>query len=304
MSERALVELGDLYPGERLDKAGDALSRYRFHAASEASDPAFDEGYSFLADYFLPKNEIERRELLQAWVDQPGRELGPYLVRYRMLLATAPDGALAGARDCFAILHPRTGVCVVFQNHALVAPEHRRTGLASLLRGAAARLGRELLEEHGLDGPESELLLAVEQEYIDPDDRDSHVRLTAYGRGGYQAIDPSAVPYCQPDYRDLEALGVPAEPIPMLAVVRRVGREGRATLPWSLAEAFVVHLYRLFHTHCRAEDLRPALSRMLGALTRRGESEIPLFALPRHPDEALGLTALHKDQVPRYYRDY
>lgn len=300
----SLVELEDLAPGEDRGRAAAALERYRLLSPTDARDPLLDQGYRFLHAYFGPRDEIERREVVDGWADSGARQLGQLLARYRMILALDADGSLAGARDCYAVLDPAARLCVVYLAHALVAPEHRRGGLAPLLRAAGATLGREHIAASGLDPAEVEIMLAVEQEPIDPEDTDSHVRLTAYGRAGFKAIDPAILPYCQPDFRDLATLGVPARPLPLLAVVRRLGHEQRDRLPRRLAEGFVRHLYAVFATHCRPADMEPPLRHALDTLTRWPEDELPLTALPRTPSEAPSLTTLLRERALTFFPDF
>lgn len=300
MSGRPLVALEDLAPGEDRARAAAALGRYRLVAAGGAEDPLLDRGYRFLEAYFGPKNEIERREVVDRWASGLADPGPGFAARYRMILAFDPTGALAGVRDAYAVLDPAARVCVVYMAHLLLAPDARRGGLASLLRAAAATLGRELIAERGLAG-EAELLLAVEQEPIDPADADSHVRLVAYGRAGFQAVDPRALPYCQPDFRDLDAAGVPASPLPLLAVVRRVGHESERALPTPLARAFVTHLYAVFATHCRPADLVAPREHALAALARHAPERAPLLPLPRSVDEAPRSEALLRPRVLGYY---
>lgn len=291
-----LVDLGDLFAGESLEKARAARAHYRLTAATGADDSAFNAVYRLLHGYFAPKGEIERRSALEAWAAAPDREVGGMRVRYQILVATDARGALAAARDHYAVLNPASGVCVVYLAHAFVAPEHRRTGLAALLRTAPATQGRSLLADAGLDPRGAPLLLAVEQEPLSPDDPDSAVRLAAYGRAGFSAIDPAALPYCQPDFRDQAAQGLPPAPIPMLAMVRRVDLEHLPTLSSRYAAAFVTHLYTVFSTHCRPADLGSARRHALDTLARAPDP-VTLLRPPPHPDEVASDSPLRRAAV-------
>ena len=172
MRPPALVDLADLHAGDSPSKAAGALERYRLRLAISSQDPVFAAAFGLLNQYFGPLGEIEREAVLRGWADAPRRQLGPYTVQYSLILAEDESGSPAGARDGYAILDPERRVCVVYLAHALVRPEHRRTGLASLLRTAPATLGRALMAEHGAE--DSALMLAVEQEAIHPTERDSH----------------------------------------------------------------------------------------------------------------------------------
>lgn len=299
---RLAVDLADLYPGEPRDKVASAAARFTLEEAEGPADPTFERAFSALDAYFGPLGEIERRAVHERLAAAPRHERPPFRMHYHLVLARDERGEVAGARDCTAALCVETRTCVVYLAHALVLPPYRRSGLAALLRLIPAQLGRELIREAGLDPAEVDLVLALEQEPVDPASLDSVVRLCAYGRAGYSVIDPAALPYCQPDFRDLEALGVPASPIPLMAVVRRVGREREAGLPARLAAAFVTHLYDGIHgSHCRAEDLAPARRFALEALAASGLAEVPLLPLPASPDDAPALARLHRDRILPLY---
>ena len=293
----AVVDLDDLYGGESLEKCEAALERYELIVVPSSSDAAFDAAYGFMHRYFGPLGEIERRSVCAGWADRPIQALGGATVHYRMVLARDADGSVAGARDCYAVRWP-DGLCVVYMAHVLVAEGHRRTGIAALLRTVPTTLGRQVLAAGG----GGELLLAVEQEPIREDDRDSQIRLCAYGRAGFRAVAPEILPYCQPDFRDLEALGLPPLPLPMLAVMRWVGHEHAAAIPARMAAAYVDSLYTVFGSHCRPADLAGPWRHALDALAASGLDPVPLIELPRHPEDAAGLLALRRDHTLQYYR--
>lgn len=299
---RIAPDLAELAPGEPRDKAEAAAARFALEEAEGPGDPTFDRAYAALEAYFGPLGEIERRAVHERLAARPRYERPPYRMHYHMVLARDEQGRVAGARDCTVALCEETRTCVVYLAHALVLPEYRRSGLAALLRLIPAQLGREAIREAGLSPGEVDLVLAVEQEPVDPAQLDSRVRLCAYGRSGFSAIDPAVLPYCQPDFRDLAALGVEAAPIPLMAVVRWVGQERRTEMPARLCAAFVTHLYDGIHgSHCRAEDLEPARSFALETLAASGLAEVPLLPLPAHPDDAPALARLHKDRVLPLY---
>lgn len=247
-------------------RARQALARFRIE---RVGPDRFAEVHAVLDAEFGPRGEIERVEVLR----DAARRRGP--PTWHLFGAWDEDGRLAGARDCW--VSPGPEGAVVYLAHSIVLPPWRRSGLAGLLRAVPATLGREAA--HG-----GEVLLALEQEFYRPDAPDTQVRLVAYGRAGYSAIPPEVLPYCQPDFRDVAALGVPARPLPLVAVVRRVGHEGAPTLPTTLATAYLEHLYGIFATHCRAEDLAGPLALARDALRRAGP-EVPLVPLPASLDD-------------------
>ena len=296
------VDLSDLCPGEPRDKLQAAAERFTLHEVAGSENAVFDAAYGALYSYFGPLGEIERRTVHEALADAPRYERPPYRMHYHLTLARDEHGAVAGARDCTVALCEETRTCVVYMAHALVLPPYRRSGLAGLFRQIPAQFGRALIRDAGMSPDEVDLVLALEQEPVDPANHDSVVRLCAYARGGFSVIDPAAMRYCQPDFRDLPALGVPPSPIPLLAVVRWVGHEGEAEIPARLAEAYATHLYDGIHAgHCRPQDLAPIRRFALDTLAASGLARVPLLSLPAHPDDAAALAPLGRDRVLPLY---
>lgn len=260
--------------------------------------PAVDEAYAALDAWFGPRGELERRPVIDAWLSTPeGRTVPPVTMRYHLLVARAPDGSLAAVRDCHVTVDLARRVCVVYLAHALVLPPHRRTGLAQRLRDAPVDLARRDLAAWA--AADAEVMLAVEQEPAAPQAEDTIIRLVAYGRAGFKAIAPSVLPYCQPDFSDVAATGLPPRPLPLLAVVRHLGHEGEATLPARLAEAYVRHLYAVFSTHCRPQDLEAPRRQALDALAASGLERVPLLPLPRALDDHAAMAPLLEGALRR-----
>lgn len=258
-----------------------------------------DAAYAVLDAWFGVRAELERREVIDAWLGHPdGVQVGEVRLRYHLLTARTPDGTLAAVRDCHVTVDPGRGICVIYLAHVYVMPDHRRTGLAQRLRDVPLELARKDLRRWGL--PEGEILFAAEQEFFEPTAADTAIRLVAYGRTGYQAIPPRVLPYAQADFRDVASGTDTAQPLPLLAIVRRLGHEGEPTLPVALAIAYVEHLYAVFSTHCRAEDLLAPRRHALSALAATGLSQVPLLPLPTSLDDDAALSALSRCEAMPY----
>ena len=275
---------------------------YRIETVESSRSEAFEAAYGALVAEFAARGELERRDVIARWLDSPPASGdGPYLRTYRLLTAQAASGALAGVRDCHVILDPRSSVAVVYLAHVLVLPAFRRTGLGALLRRAPLALARRALADAGMADRPVDVLLAAEMEPASIGDEASLIRLTAYGKEGFSAISPAALPYCQPDFRALPSASA-ARPIPLLAVVRRLGHETETTLPVRLARAYVKHLYAVFATHVRADHLG-ALERrtlaVLDGLARRGD--VPLLPLPRAIDDQVAVLPLTRPSVMSFF---
>ncbi|WP_437288030.1 hypothetical protein [Sorangium sp. So ce406] len=292
-----IVDPRDVCPGEGPEKVARALAQFSLDEAQ--GDAAFDEGYRALDAFFGPKGEIERREVLWAWLAGKHADgAAPIAATYHMILARGvDDGRLAGARDCFVTLDRAARRCVVLLSHALVLPDFRRTGLAALLRAAPVALARRALEAAGIAAGQAEILLAAEMEPVDPDDRDTAVRLFAYGRAGFWAIPPAVLPYAQPDFRDTAALGVTPVPVPLVAVVRQVGEEDRADISRAGAASFLRHYQAVHAREVPPGDLAPIRERALAGLAAFDGERVPLLGVPRGPAEIAGFAPLLRSAV-------
>ncbi|WP_437599745.1 hypothetical protein WMF28_43705 [Sorangium sp. So ce590] len=304
-----IVDPRDVCPGEGPEKVARALAQ--FSVDEVQGDAAFDEGYRALDAVFGPKGELERREVLSAWfAGQKTDPAAPIVATYHMLIARGVedgDGRLAGVRDCYVTLDRAARRCVVLLSHALVLPAFRRTGLAALLRAAPVALARRAIAEAGLGGSPGggeggvEVMLAAEMEAVDPDDRDTVVRLIAYGRAGFAIIPPAVLPYAQPDFRDIAALGVSPVPLPLLAVVRQVGEEERDDIPRARAESFLRHYQTAHAAEVSPGELAPIRENALARLAAFPGERVPLIRIPRGPAEIAGLApALRSAVMPLF----
>jgi 4-aminobutyrate aminotransferase / (S)-3-amino-2-methylpropionate transaminase len=272
-----LLPRGDFHRGEGTARVDAALARFTLREARGEAD--FQLGHGALVAEFGPQGEIEREETLRAWYAAGSLSPAdaPIPARYHLLLAFDEGGALAGVRDCFVTVDPAARRAVVLLSHSLVLPAWRRTGLAALLRTAPVGLARAALARSCGGG---EVLLAAEMEMPEAADRASVIRLLAYGKAGFRLVPPHVLPYAQPDFRDLDALGAAPKPLPFLALVRQVGEEGRATVSRARVEAVVRHLQAIHRCHCRPEDLAPIADHALAGLARAEGDRLPLLSLP------------------------
>ncbi|MEJ7728665.1 MAG: hypothetical protein WKG00_05575 [Polyangiaceae bacterium] len=282
---------------ETAHAAGGALAVHQLRAVASPEEPDFAEGFAALDAEFGARGELERRAVLERWMqdgDGPGAPEG-----YFFLVARTRGGELAAVRDCHVVVDGARAAVVVYLAHALVLPAHRRGGMGALLRAAPRALGRRALTalDPGVAPPH--LLLVAEMEGWDPTDEDSRARLVAYGRAGFAAIAPGELAYAQPDFRDATAIdraGGP-QPVPLLLVARiepAPPREGR--IPVALAEAAIAGLHTVFASHCAAEHLRGPRARALASL-RALTDPAPLVQLPRSPDDVGALEALARTRM-------
>lgn len=290
------VDLRDV-PARDHARVVEVAARVRIDVVGSSADPAFTAAYDALDGFFGARGEMEDRPTLARLVDAPRLDYRPGLVGHYRLLAAWHGDDLAAARDCWIDLDEETGVCQVALSHVWVAPPWRRTGLAALLRALPATLARPLAA--AALGPDAPVVLAAEMEPVDPAEPDTVVRLLAYGRSGFAVLDPTRVPYAQPDLRLLRPVDGWAG-LPLLPVVRVVGAAGPRAVPAAHAAAFP----RLFHAGHRlslpAERVDPCELHALGTLAR-DPADVALLPLPGGPGELGHLAPLVRGAILPLY---
>ncbi len=293
------IDPADLHPGEGVVRFRETLARFPAEEVVDPASPEFEAAWRVLDDYFGPRNEIELRPALERWLREPIEE-GPIRCRYHLVTWKDEAGNIAAVRDGFVATDVEAGRCVVLLSHSYVADAYRRAGLAALLRTAPATLARNDLRERGLDPHRTPTLLVAEMEPVEPEVHDSVVRLFAYAKAGFRALLPAAMPYYQPDFRDLELLGVPAHHVPMLLMVRRLDDRACRGLSPELAASIIHHLARIHSRAVRESDIAEATAHALGGLAAWGR-EVPLLDLPQRGAQAGRLVPLLRANMQPLY---
>lgn len=285
------VDLADLAPLDAA-KGAAAAERFRLVDLADGDDPAFDACWELLAGEFLARAELEDREVLRGFLRQ--RTLtygGGRHGTYHMIAAYEGDRPV-GARDCYVDLDPGLRTCLVALSHVLVVPDCRRTGLAALLRTAPLTLARRALA----DRPGWPVLVVAEMDPVDPAVPDSVVRLVAYGRSGFAALDPRRLPYSQPLLgSEVQDLAVTA--LPMLVVVRPVGMD--RVLP-AAAELFLELFHGTHRMYLAPDRVDPSDAHARRALHASADP-VPLLPLPRDVGDVAALAPLVRDAVLPLY---
>lgn len=291
----------DLFAGEGPARFLETRARFRGTEIRDPDGPAFDEAWAAMDGYFGAKNEIERRSVLEEWLRRP-LVAGRVRVTYHLVAwHDRGTGALAGVRDCFVGVDVERRLCGVLLSHSFVPPDHRRSGVAALIRTCPADLARRAVSQWGLDAETTPTALCAEMEPCVPSDRGSIVRLLSYGRSGYSSVPPRVLPYCQPDFRDLAALGVPAEPIAMPLVVRWLGHEAERVLPTRLADALIESFALLHLRACEPTHVQALAAADRAGLVRFGRDTIPLLPLPTSVAELPLLEPLLRSRALAHY---
>lgn len=281
-------------------KAASAASQFRLQILDDPDSAAFDQAYRMLDEFFGPRGELEDRGALARFARDGCIPYGQRVEgNYRMVAAWDGD-TLAGVRDCYVDIDPKAGVCLTALSHALIAPEYRRSGLGAMFRAFPVTLARRITEErlgphHGLP-----ILIAAEMEPADPENVDTIVRLVAYGRSGFRVMDPRRVPYSQPDFRDLAAIGATHTALPLLPVVRWVDHADATAVPAWMAAAYPRLFHMAHYLYLPFDRVQPSEMHALETLSRSTE-EVALLPLPTGFDQVSLLAPLLRGEVLPLY---
>lgn len=252
----------DLAPGDRSPRAPDR-PHLRVQAVQGPDDPLLDRLYPRLWHEFGRRNEMEPREVIVSRLAHDPRDLvHGHALRYE-LLALFHGDELVGLRDHTAILPPTTDPdastrAMVHLSHVIVEPSHRGTGLAAWLRALPLQAARSCAAALGRRC--DDITLVGEMEH--PDDTPAVLtRLRSYHRAGFRKLDPRQVDYHQPDFRPAAEIDASElQPVPLMLVVRRVGREHEPSLPAHELRELVRGLYTLFAVHQQPAHMAPLWS--------------------------------------------
>jgi GNAT superfamily N-acetyltransferase len=249
--------LADLSPGDARSAALD-LTQFAPVRIRSADHPLFEPVYQFLFNEFGHRGEIEeKRVLLERLQWRPEAPAKGLSMLYE-LIAVQRGEELVAARDHTAIVRKDDpdGGAIVHLSHVLVDPNWRRTGLSGWLRAWPIQTAREALRRAGFD-ERRPITLVGEMEPPDASHPDRMPRLQAYERAGFLKIDPSAVPYLQPDFRPPAEIdrGGEARPLAMVLMVRRVGRESETHITGAELRRIVDALYGMYGSSFRPQDM-------------------------------------------------
>ena len=249
----------DLAPGDRRRSPLDPrdLTLVRIAAPDH---PDFNEAYQLLWNEFGAAHEMEDRAVIQERLKwQPIHPAEGRWLRYEMVLVRSGLEAIA-VRDQVAVITSDLGDarCLVHLSHVWVDPRWRRTGLAAWLRAAPLQTARAGLFAAGLS-PVSPITLVAEMEHPDEKHEARQIRLRAYEKAGFLKLDPSVVPYHQPDFRPVAQIRADSgpRPLPFALILRRVGQEHETRIPKAEARWVVESLYRMYSASFPSQDMLP-----------------------------------------------
>ncbi len=253
---QAWMTPSDLAPGDAKSATLD-WGGYELHRIRSIDDPLFHAAYYPLWQEFHASNELEQPGVLADRMKWNPAELHHGIALYYELLLVTRNGEFIGVRDQTAIVCPEFSVAVVHLSHNLVAPAHRRSGIAGWLRALPVQTARTALAARHLP-TDRQVYLVAEMEPANPANAARTVRLTAYEKAGYRKVDPRQVRYLQPDFRtaaEIDASGGPL-PVHLNLLVRKVGRETETEIRAETVHRIATCLYEMYAVEFRPEDMK------------------------------------------------
>jgi GNAT superfamily N-acetyltransferase len=263
LQDPKFIQAADFAPGDRC-KIVDCWAESELHRIQSVEDPFFEVAYSLLWKQFSPASEMEIRSVIERRLGRRKHPSKPGDTRtfYEMALVLS-KGEPVAVRDHTVILpadSAHAATTIVHLSHNLVLPAWRRSGVAAWMRAFPAASARELCAQAGLAG---RIILAAEMEPMNPDDEARCVRLAAYEKAGFRKVDPSAVTFWQPDFRDAETIASTGfQPIPLHLVLRFCDAdEAREVSGWQLLEV-IDALYAMYSRELGADNIAHARSKI------------------------------------------
>ena len=250
----------DLAPGDASVLDAD-WSQFSVESVRSPDAPVFADAYARLWNEFGRRGEMERREVIVgrlAW--DPHALAGDHALLYELLVVRR-GGDVVAVRDHTAIAsRARPTDVVVHLSHVLVEPALRGSGLAAWLRALPMQPARACAAAAGATSP-ARITLVAEMEHPDQETPAGVARLRSYARAGFSLVAPEQVPYMQPDFRDPGEIDCSApQPLPLVLVVRRVGRERETHMQGGELREIVNALHTMFGMHVRADHMAPLRS--------------------------------------------
>ncbi len=307
----------DLYHQDVVEMIERETRAFEMREILEPGDPDFPAAYKMLWDAFGADGEIEQRDDIERFLREDAFEPTPNgtYIRFFLIVGRDKEGNILGVRDGSILINPSydADLCVVYLAHLYMIPRARGTVLSYELRIAPVEIAIDYLRQLHLRGciklpaPEQpgrnfgmNITLAAEMEYYWPSDPVSWQRILFYGRGGFDVLNPAHVPYLQPDFRERTGVRVTgAKPIPLMILVRRMGRERQATMPIEEASAITRLLYDDFACHWKPEELESSLQRVLNGLEARARRKdfVELLPLPTGAKDLNRIRPLYRFSV-------
>jgi len=234
------------------------------HLIRHRDDPLLIRGYETLNNYFGGRNEMETLAVITARLQWDASEnISGYSFHYEMVVIIDEDqGKIACVGDYSVVLSHQAilngGAAIVHLSHIWVDPEQRGAGIVEqymnvlTINAARQSLAKAKLPE---DAP---ITLAAEMEPYEAGNMERILRLRRFFRAGLLMVDPMAITYLQPDFRtatEVDASGG-AVGVPLVLMLRRVGKETERTMPADELHNLILGLYAMYAQTMRPQDMQ------------------------------------------------
>jgi hypothetical protein len=240
-------------------------SALTIHVVRSVADPWFTTAFNTLDSYFKERGEMETLAVIEqrfAW--NPAKPESDLSLFEEMAVLLDHTGDIAAVGD-YSVILPHAaikqgGAAVVHLSHVYANPHKpRRDVLNKYVPELTAQSARFALQLAGL--PETApITLAAEMEPYEADNEESCRRIRRFLLAGLCMVDPAAVRYYQPDFREPAVIDASTGPDKLLLtlMLRRLGRETDTTTSASEILHIAECLYHMYSTGIRPQDMAPA----------------------------------------------
>lgn len=253
----------DLAPGDLTALERD-WSEFSVTSIRSPNDPLFEPTYARLWREFGATGGMERRDVI---VDRltwdPRSERSDYAMLYELIVVRRNDEIVAVRDHTAAARRDAAPHVTVHLSHVVVEPPLRGSGLASWLRALPVGTAHRCAAAAGARA--THVTLVAEMEHPDVRTPAVTARLRSYARAGFRMADPARIAYAQPDFRSAgEIERSENRPLPLVLVIRRVGREAEADMLAAELREHVRAVYAVYGVHVRADHMGPVLALLDG----------------------------------------
>ncbi|MCR6654181.1 MAG: hypothetical protein NVV73_23055 [Cellvibrionaceae bacterium] len=233
------------------------------HIIRHKDDPLLKQGYEALNTYFGGRNEMEALAvIIERLKWDPSENISGCGFHYEMVVITDSEGKIACVGDYSVILSHQTilsgGAAIVHLSHIWVDPEQRGAGIVEqYMNVLTINAARQSLAEAELPA-DAPITLAAEMEPYEAGNMERILRLRRFFRAGLLMVDPAAITYLQPDFRaaaEIDASGG-AVGVPLVLMLRRVGKEAERTMPADELHNLILGLYAMYAQTMRPQDMQ------------------------------------------------
>lgn len=226
------------------------------------------KGYDVLNAYFGNRGEMESMEVIQERLQcNSANPLDGYSFSYEMVVFTDTMDNIVAAGDYTVILSHdalKNGQsAVVHLSHIWVDPKKPGGGIVRQLKELTVNATHLAIKKASLPADASITLVAEVEPYQEGNEEKIR-RLKRFLHADLLIVDPTQIPYYQPDFRsgtEIDASGG-AQPLLLTLMIRRINKELELEMPSNELKHIILCLYQMYGHGMRKKDMSVVYSNL------------------------------------------